>query len=111
MKAGPVPYTRWLKKYLRGPQWPQQGTLVAIGWQDATMAEDIEQSGTIRAVTVGIVVEATPDHIKTASEFFEDLSVRDVTTIPAGMVHDIHPYGIINLQVAPGPLPKPKARR
>ena len=112
MKSAATPYPRWLKRYLAGPPWPRQGTLVAVVWQDATLADDIAESGTILAVTVGIVVDATSDHIKVVAEFFEDLSVRGVTTIPAGMIHAIHPCGTVGLQVTPThPLAKPKARR
>jgi len=49
----------------------------------------MSNSGTIVAMTVGVVVEATTDHVKLAAEVFEDKSVRDVTTIPAGMVERV----------------------
>lgn len=87
------PYKKWLKLYNAGPQWPTRATLVAVQWQDATFHTELEGAELAQAVTVGIVVEATAVHLKTAAEFFHDGDVRDVTTIPAGMVQNIHPLG------------------
>lgn len=98
IKSG-IPYARWLKSYLRGPQWPEEGTLIGVLWCDATYAEDIENSGTAMALTFGIVVEATTDHIKIAAEIFEDKTVRDVSTIPAGMVRSVQRFAGIGFEV------------
>ena len=90
MKGAPArKYPTWLKWYRQGHEWPEQMTIVAVRWRDATYAEEISNSGTILAMTVGIVVEATGDHLKIAAEVFEDKSVRDVTTIPAGMIERV----------------------
>ena len=92
-------YKRWLKGYAAGPKWPQRAQIVAVQWQDATYTTDVEDSGLAGAITVGIVVDATDQYIKTAAEFFHDRTVRDVTTIPAGMVQNIHPLGHTDLPV------------
>jgi len=82
-------YPLWLKWYRQGENWPKRLIVAAIRWRDATYSEEMSNSGTIVAMTVGVVVEATTDHVKLAAEVFEDKSVRDVTTIPAGMVERV----------------------
>lgn len=85
----PTPYKAWLRKFRGSPVWPQAAVVVSITWDDATQAHDVEDSGLARAVTLGIILEATSEYVKTASEFFHDKTVRDVSTIPAGMVVEI----------------------
>lgn len=86
----PKPYKVWIKSYLKGPSWPEYANVVAIVWDDATYAAEVEQSGLARATTFGVVVEATVEYIKVAAEVFSDKTVRDVSTIPAGMVRGIY---------------------
>ena len=86
-------YGKWLKAHLKGDQWPKRAAIVSVIWDDATYCEDMERSGLSRAATFGVVVEATKDHIKTAAEVFEDKTVRDITTIPAGMVQRVVELG------------------
>ena len=102
-----APYKTWLKRYLKGPSWPERAHVVSIVWDDATYAEEIATSGLARACTIGIVVEATPEYLKTAAEFFADKSVRDVTTVPAGMIVGIYTLGFGDLPgIESGPVPK-----
>ena len=84
-----VTYQKWLRVYSKGPVWPERMIVLAVRWRDASFAEEIQNSGTIIAMSLGVVVEATADHVKLASEVFEDKSVRDVTTIPSGMVERV----------------------
>ena len=90
-------YKAWLRRHLRGSRWPDRASIISVVWDDATYAQEVEDSGLARATTVGIVVEATPEYVKTASEFFADKSVRDVTTIPSGMIVGVHSLGESNV--------------
>ena len=102
-------YRTWLKRYEKLSHWPEHAHIVSVAWDDATYAQEIEDSGLARAVTLGIVVEATPDYVKLASEFFTDASVRDVSTIPSGMIVEIRPIGDTEVRKSE-PKPKPKRR-
>lgn len=102
-------YKTWLKRYEKGPKWPERGAIVSVVWDDATYAQEIGDSGLARAATLGIVVEATSEYVKTAAEFFEDHSVRDVSTIPTGMIVSIHPLGEADVP-KPRQAPSPKKR-
>ena len=94
-------YKTWLKRYLKGPGWPTRGTIVTVVWDDATYAQDVENSGLARATSLGIVVEATADYIKVAAEFFADKSVRDVSTIPSGMIVGVYALGGATIPTSP----------
>ena len=103
-------YKAWLKRYQKGPEWPEKVSIVSVVWDDASYAQDVEDSGLARAVTLGIVVEATPSYVKTASEFFVDKEVRDVTTIPAGMIIQVYSLGSCPIPDEPVPTRTPKRK-
>ena len=90
-------YKQWLARYTKAGSWPEVVDIVGVVWDDATYAQDVENSGLARACTFGVVVEATAEYLKIASEVFADRSVRDVSTIPAGMVVGIHPIGDVQM--------------
>lgn len=97
------PYKRWLTRYLKTNGWPESVHIVGVVWDDATYAQDVENSGLARACTFGVVVEATSEFLKVASEVFADRSVRDVSTIPSGMIVEVHPIG--GVKMIPGATP------
>ena len=86
-------YGTWRKRMEGKPLWPEYCHIVAITWDDATYSEDVENSGLARATTFGVVVEITSEYVKIAAETFCDGSVRDVNTIPVGMIAVIHNLG------------------
>ena len=90
-------YGKWLKEYELGAKWPDRLTVVAILWTDATKGEDLESSGTLTALTPGVLMRADRHEIVVAHEVFNDKGVRDVTTVPRKMVKDILLFGTIEL--------------
>ena len=67
------------------------GECVSVSWMDAVHRYEVEQGDDlhcVEAVTVGLVLEWTDDHIALAAEEV-DGSYRGVTSIPWGMVHEV----------------------
>jgi len=75
--------------YLKSAEETLFLTVVSVSWIDATSAPDQEDAHLMEVVTFGSLVDITKEHIKTANEVFENGEMREVSTIPIGMVSSI----------------------
>jgi hypothetical protein len=82
-------YGAWLKKWRKaGKQaWPEVIKIVVVHWTDAAYSE--EDTGTIEAIKIGLLLEANEKEIALAMEGFEDRTSRTKITVPAGMVNRV----------------------
>ena len=82
-------YKMWLKKWRRAgsPRWPAVLKIMMVHWTDAAYSE--EDTGTIDAIKVGILLDANEDMIALAMEGFEDQESRTKITVPSGMVNRV----------------------
>ena len=69
--------------------------IVCVEWEDACRhngyyepAQDADYS-TIHCRTVGFLVKRTRKEVKICEDYFEDGRMRDVHSIPKGMVHKV----------------------
>lgn len=84
-----VTYKTWLRKWRKAgsPKWPTLLKIMMVHWTDAAYSE--EDTGTIDAIKVGILIDADDDMIALAMEGFEDRETRTKITVPAGMVNRV----------------------
>ena len=64
----------------------------AVVWLDAAYG-DTEKVVPVVAVTLGVILEKTGEHVLLASEMFGDSTYRHYTAIPVGMVKRIERVG------------------
>lgn len=89
-------YKQWLLEYENNPKWPDSLTVVGILWTDATKGEDMDAAGVLLAFTPGVLMRADKKSVTVAHEVFDNLDMRDVTTVPRKMVKSITTFGTIN---------------
>lgn len=68
----------------------------AVAWEDATYS-DTEQTDTVMAVTIGVILENSDKKIVVASEIFSDKTSRHYTSIPKRMVERVVRVGTVKL--------------
>ena len=75
--------------------------LVAVLWKDANIHndEDAPLPLPVPALTLGLLLEDTPDCVTIASELFADGDMRQKQTIPRGMVIRVIPLRKLQLPV------------
>ena len=63
----------------------------AVYWEDAVGHDSLPEGGLkpVKTVTVGMIEDHNDKYITVVSEVFEDGSVRQVTSIPNGMIRKI----------------------
>ena len=73
--------------------------IVIVEWEDASSNNGYydkhdDWQGTVKARTVGYLMERTKKHVKLCVEGFADGQFRHIHTIPKGMVRKITPLSV-----------------
>lgn len=75
-------------------QDPKQLYFVAARWQDAALHSE-GTTGTIEAITVGVLRDITRKAVSLSHDVMEDLEHRETSTLPRKMVRHLTLFGVI----------------